>query len=427
MQDDAWYYAIGGVRSGPVARNELVARARAGHLGADDLLWTAGMPAWRAAAQVPEVWEQVAAAPMARAAPPAVPALPPVPSAPPGAAERRGGFFKDVAAQVSDMADLPTISDVPIRGILLGGLAAKGAREESIEDVFAAGVPRTTPALAELPSGWPRPRAFWHIFFGAIAAYALLVVGAKVFDNQFFWPGVLVVGSFATPLAVVVLFLELNTPRNVSVYQVGRQILLGGALSLIAVLVLGLFIPSGTGEAWPAFLTGFVEELAKVLALLWIARDRRYVWQMNGLLFGAAVGAGFAGFESAGYSFVAVMGDVSQGLNLILLRGLLAPGGHVIWCALAGAALWRVKGERPFEWAMLFSPVVLKRLGVVIVLHGLWDTNLGLYIPFGGLGLFGVTPLHVALILVGWYLVFGALKQSLREIDEARRGTSDAA
>ncbi|MCC7014612.1 MAG: PrsW family intramembrane metalloprotease [Planctomycetes bacterium] len=408
-----WYFANGGQRTGPIALEELVGHVRAGRVAQSDLVWTAGMPAWRAAAEVAQVWGSAQSS-AANAPPP----LHAAQESPP--AHRPGGFFKDIAAQISDMADLPTISDVPIRGILLGGLGTTSTREESIEDVFAAGVPRTTPRLAEIPSGWPRPRAFWHILLGAMAAYALLVVGATVFGNPNFWPGVLVVGSFATPLAVVVLFLELNAPRNVSIYQVGRQLLLGGALSLIAVLVLGLFVPSGTGRAFPAFLTGLVEESAKLLPLLWIARDRRYTWQMNGLLFGAAVGAGFAGFESAGYAFIAVINEVSHGLNLIQLRGLLAPGGHVIWCALVGAALWRVKGNRAFELQMLFDPVVLKRLAVVIVLHGLWDTDLGLYVPFGSLGLFGITPLHIALILVGWYLIFGALKQSLREVEEAR-------
>lgn len=412
MQQD-WFYAIGGTRSGPISLDELRALARSGRVGPSDLVWTSGMAEWRAARETPEAWSANADA-----------LLQPPPLKPSRAeqvpAVRRGGFFKDIAAQVSDMADLPTISDVPIRGILLGGLGAKSAQEPSIEEVFAAGVPRTTPALADVPSGWPRPRAFWHILFGAIGAYVLLVVGARVFGNPFFWPGLLVVGSFATPLAVVVLFLELNAPRNVSIYQVGRQILLGGALSLIAVLVIGLFIPSGAGEALPAFLTGFVEETAKVLPLLWVARDRRYRWQINGLLLGAAVGAGFAGFESAGYSFVTAQNSSADGLSLLQLRGLLAPGGHVIWCALVGAALWRVKGDRDFEIPMLFAPVVLKRLAVVIALHGLWDTDLGLYIPFGSLGFFGVTPLHIALILVGWYLVFGAVKQSLREVDEAR-------
>ena len=50
-------------------------------------------------------------------------------------------------------------------------------------------------------------------------------------------------------------------------------------------------------------LKGVLEETGKALALLVVVGSLRYRWQLNGLLFGAAVGAGFAGFESAGYAF----------------------------------------------------------------------------------------------------------------------------
>ena len=58
------------------------------------------------------------------------------------------------------------------------------------------------------------------------------------------------IGSFVVPLAVVILFFELNTPKNVSVYQVGKLLLLGGALSLILTSVLAED-PSGRGSGRP--------------------------------------------------------------------------------------------------------------------------------------------------------------------------------
>ena len=54
---------------------------------------------------------------------------------------------------------------------------------------------------------------------------------------------------------MVVLFFELNTPRNVSVYQVGKLLFFGGALSLIATVFLFRVIPgSGVGSLLPALL-----------------------------------------------------------------------------------------------------------------------------------------------------------------------------
>ena len=70
------------------------------------------------------------------------------------------------------------------------------------------------------------------------------------------------------------------------------------------------------------------------------------------MLFGAAIGAGFACFESAGYAFHYLLTapeslfsdqrfNVPAATEVIVVRGLLAPFGHVVWTALAAGALWR--------------------------------------------------------------------------------------
>jgi RsiW-degrading membrane proteinase PrsW (M82 family) len=86
-----------------------------------------------------------------------------------------------------------------------------------------------------------------------------------------------------------------------------------------------------------------------------------------------------------------------------MLRAILAPGGHVIWTAMVGAAIWRVKGNRPFELAMLVHPIVLRRWGIAVLLHGLWDSNL--------LGIPWFVKLPV-LSIVGWYLILAMLSQA---------------
>ncbi len=176
------------------------------------------------------------------------------------------------------------------------------------------------------------------------------------------------------PLAVVILFIELNTPKNVSVYQIGKLLLLGGALSLILTSVLAEVLPgSGAGQILPAMLTAVVEETGKALVLLIVVGKVRYRWQLNGLLFGAAIGAGFAGFESAGFADN-VAKTLDETFSMITFRGVLAPGGHVIWTAMVGSAIWRVKKDKPFEVGMLFAPIVIRRWAIAVVLHGLWDT-----------------------------------------------------
>ena len=140
----------------------------------------------------------------------------------------------------------------------------------------------------------------------------------------------------------------------------------------------------------------------------------RYRWQLNGLLLGAAVGAGFAGFESAGYAFN-LASSVDEALSMIHLRGILAPGGHVIWTAMIGSAIWKVKGDKPFQFGMLLAPVVIRRWAIAVVLHGLWDT--------------AIRPpwiKWVVLSVAGWYIVLGIVTQALDEVAAAKKKAAAA-
>jgi RsiW-degrading membrane proteinase PrsW (M82 family) len=339
------------------------------------------------------------------------------------------GMLGGIGAQISRVAQLPTITNVPIKDILVGGLdQAAWARDQDVEDEFAVGTRGTTPPLSAITTGWPRIRTAYRILFAAILIYALLRFGFSQWNNVNFLPGMAFIGSFVVPLAIVILFFELNTPRNVSIYQVAKMTALGGACSLVSTMFLFQVVSgAGTGALVPAMLTGVAEETGKLLALLIIVRVARYRWALNGLLFGAAIGAGFAGFESAGYAFTigiqaflraamkahyaipdAFAFGIDQALSNITLRGILAPGGHVIWTAMVGAAIWKVKGARPFSVGMLFEGVVLRRWLIAVVLHGLWDTDLPFLNRWLQVGI---------LILVGWYLIFAILKDAYTEIE----------
>jgi RsiW-degrading membrane proteinase PrsW (M82 family) len=405
---DEWYYADKTQPRGPVARDRLEGLVREGKIERATLVWRAGLGAWVPASEVAGLF------PPADPSAAADPGPPPVPEA----AARGRGLLGGIGARISEVADLPTISTVPVRDILVGGLA-KRTRAEEIEEAFAVGTRGTTPDLVSIPGGWPTPRVFWRVLGGALATYFLLRIGLTHFGNVNFFPGMIVIGSFVVPFSVVVLFFELNAPRNVSVYQVTKMLMLGGAFSLFGTLFLFTFIPgAGVGNVFAAMLTG-IGEAGKALALLLAVGIAGYRWQLNGLLLGAAVGAGFAGFESAGYAFrIALQKGLGPALDNIMLRGLLAPGGHVIWTAMVGAAIWQVKGDRPFRIGMLAQKVVVRRFLVAVVLHGLWDSDFGL-IPW---------QIKIAvLVVVGWYVIMAVLRQALAEVEEAKKAAVGAA
>ena len=59
-------------------------------------------------------------------------------------------------------------------------------------------------------------------------------------------------------------------------------------------------------------MPGVVEETSKLLAVIFVtyaARGARYPYQLNGILFGAAVGAGFACSETLGYALLNAFAD----------------------------------------------------------------------------------------------------------------------
>jgi RsiW-degrading membrane proteinase PrsW (M82 family) len=398
---ETWFYLHDGKPAGPVEHEAVAAMLRGGSLGPASYVWKDGMADWLPVAEIAELRPLMV--------PRSVFPPPPMPGA-----HRRDGLLGNLAAGISHYSELPTLSGVPIRHILLGGLRA-GPQPLSIEDELIVGTAHTTPPLAALPTAWPTPRIFWRIFGGALATYMLLQVGLWEFNNLNFVPGMIVIGSFVVPLSIVILFFELNSPRNVSIYQVGKMFMLGGALSLVLTMFVNQVIPwSGAGNVFQALLTGVVEETGKAMALLLVVGVTRYRWEANGLLFGAAVGAGFAGFESAGYAFTVLLSDRSLGSAsmIILIRGLLAPGGHVIWTAMVGSALWKIKKDRPFNVSMLFHPTVMRRWGIAVVLHGLWDTDIWLLHPWIKDSL---------LLILGWYIIFAIMKEALAQVAAAQQ------
>jgi len=416
---ERWFYEAGGERRGPLDREALQGMLAGGTIRSTTLVWREGLPDWMPAGAVPGLLP---------AGTPAAPqrlrhTVPPLPK--PEPRPEGPGVLTLVATRISALADVPVPTRIPLRDILIGGLGRRTPTEE-IERTFDAGTVETTPALAEIESGWPIPRVFWRVLALAVATYLVMRFILSEFQNINDLPGTIVVGAFAVPLAIVVLFFELNTPRNVSVYQVGKMLVLGGALSLFSTSILERLFPgAGAGRLLPALGTGAIEETGKMCALILLVFNRRYRWQLNGLLFGVAVGAGFAGFETAGYALnnslnKALVRGPADGLfhldklfEVISLRGFLSPGGHVIWTGLLGAAIWKVKDDKPFEPRMLVSPVVLRRWLIVVVLHGLWDTQT----PYESLRLGLLT-------LLGWYLVFAVLTEGLDEIETAKKAAA---
>lgn len=302
-----------------------------------------------------------------------------------------------------------------LQGFSLGAVFSEAFRSHpwsDVETVFSVGGPKTTPPIRTVDTSWPKPWVFLRALFWAVSSYLLFLLATYWFENPKLLPGLMVTGSFAVPIATLIFFFEMNVLRDVSLVQIIRMVVVGGVLSLLISLFLFNFsiVEDLSDVMLGDSVAGFVEEPGKLFALVAVARTSRRPFTLNGLLLGAAIGTGFAAFESSGYAFESLFEDTDDVLDAvagnIFLRGFLSPFGHIVWTAIAGGALWRVQRDRPFAFSMLCSFRFLRLFAFSVVLHMLWNSS------FGFFGLFK----YVILGVVGWFLVFSLLQEGLREV-----------
>jgi len=322
----------------------------------------------------------------------------------------------------------------------------KGRKPGEIEDYFVVGTSKTTPALEDVQTGWPKPWFFMRVLIFMLAVYFIFSKTIDVFGNPHLVPGLMMMGALAVPLATAILFWELNTPRNVSFVQVLVLVCLGGVIALLGADIAGQISHLGwLGD--PA--AGIEEEIVKLLAVILVARNLKYKYILNGIVFGAAIGCGFAAFETAGYSFfngymagfmkdgvIPHLGDLSKLKTMddvrsaiVILSGraypymfasidgrsYLAPFGHVAWTAITAGALWRVKGGNPFRIKMLFNGSFLRTFSVPMVLHMIWDTDwVQHHDPLVR------DAMLIGLGIIAWYVAFLLVQQGLRQIKAAQ-------
>ncbi len=181
----------------------------------------------------------------------------------------------------------------------------------------------------------------------------------------------------ALPAIIAMAYVDRLDAKRPEPRRTLRLVALVGALSGILVSLLGAALrPIGpeSGTYLAAFYDAFViaavpEELAKLGAMLLIAwRRPEFDERMDGIVYGARAGLGFALVENVVYLLV-VPHSLAEFLSLFVARALLAVPGHAAWGAVMGyfAARRRFDGRGP---GMLFG------LGLAVLLHGLYDASL---------------------------------------------------
>jgi hypothetical protein len=198
--------------------------------------------------------------------------------------------------------------------------------------------------------GWWSRRPWLHIFLGGLGLWVATVAVTFATGNANLVPTIILLGSFLVPITFVTWAFG-HADAVVTAQRIFTAFVYGGVLGVLGASVLeAAFLRQPSGPA--------------------------FVGVRDGIVLGAAVGFGFAAFESAGYAFNALF--TASGPSLLslveteVLRGILAPVGHGLWTAILGGTLFGVAARRG---RLRLSRAVVGWYLVVALLHGLWDAS----------------------------------------------------
>ena len=319
-----------------------------------------------------------------------------------------GGFINtvNIMAGGSGQVDLRLID-------LIINVFKKHTLEER-ENTFICGTAQTAPKDCDICSKWPKPWLYSRVFFLFAMTFLGLVALLRIFENVLAYPGIIFIGALAVPFSLLVFFWELNAPRNINIFDVIKIFFFGGVSSLLITMVLSRIIVVGEIDYYGAIMIGVIEESAKFVVVAYFLRGSTRKYILNGLLLGAAVGAGFAVFETAGYEFAYGL-QIPIMMRIIYTRGVLAFGGHIVWAAMSGAALVMVKEDNRLKMKHILNIRFLKYFIITIGLHAIWDMPISnnSELPF----------VQIILTITAWIIVLIYINAGLKQISRLKYGT----
>jgi len=281
---------------------------------------------------------------------------------------------------------------------------------EEREKIFICGTSETTPNEEEISSEWPKPWLYSRVFLVLAITFFVLLILLTNFGMINAYPGIIFIGALVVPFSLLVFFWEVNAPRNINIFDVTKIFFVGGVFSLLTTTILYSVVSVGELDYSTAILVGVIEEVGKLAVIAYFLKGKKEKYILNGLLLGAAVGAGFAVFETAGYAFFSLSGGYEAMMGTIYLRGFLAFGGHIAWAAIIGAALVIVKGDNSLTMKHIEDIRFLKFFIIAIVLHAIWDMPIitSSNLPF----------VQIMLTVIAWIIILVLIDAGLKQISK---------
>jgi RsiW-degrading membrane proteinase PrsW (M82 family) len=315
---------------------------------------------------------------------------------------------EDLADHITSRLGLERIEDFSVKKFFSESFKRHSIDE--VEQMLIVGTSNTTPPINPSMAIMPNPWLFFWVFTRSIIVYLVLLFSWNQFKELNVLPGLMFVGSFVMPFSALILFFELNTPKNISIFKVIQLTFIGGVISILITFLLYAAFPKIGLLGAPS--AGIIEEIAKLAGLVMVlnaANEDRYPYRLNGLLLGASVGTGFAAFESAGYALQSFSEVNRTMLDNIHLRALLAPFAHIAWTAISASAYWIARRNHNGIFETITSWEFLKLFFVSVCLHMVWNTDFTgpYFIKYWFLG------------FVSWVVIISLAQSGLKEIAAA--------
>jgi RsiW-degrading membrane proteinase PrsW (M82 family) len=255
-------------------------------------------------------------------------------------------------------------------------------------------------------------RRWFQIFVSGLILLYLVERTLVATSNPHYVPSVILLGAFLVPVTFLTYLYERLPDWDVPLPPLAICFLWGGVLGTVVAGTLEYDVVRALGFL-PKLGIGLIEESAKLIVPLVFYFQGRYRSEAAGIVLGVATAAGFAGLETMGYGFVSLLsskGNLGILDEILLVRGLTSPAGHLSWTGLVCAVLWR---ERINAGHPTLNRAVVGAFATAVILHALWDTfssvKSATFVGFLDVELVSLLVALVSLILL------------LRRVREARR------
>jgi RsiW-degrading membrane proteinase PrsW (M82 family) len=275
------------------------------------------------------------------------------------------------------------------------------------------------------PMAMPRPAgsSVIKITLGVIAALVALLLGLLVLllIGIETGPVALLIGLVSATLPVpiyLVLVLWIDRYEAEPYWMLGTAFFWGAMVAVFFAFVINtagslavamLTNDAGATEAYGAVISApIVEECAKALILFifFFWKKDEFDGVIDGIVYAAMVGLGFAMTENIQYYGRAVMQAGGEGLTLIfILRGFFAPFSHPMFTSLTGIGLGLARQSRSMA-VKVIAPIF--GLLAAISMHAIWN---GSAVIFGGPGFI---LMYILIMVPAFFIMFVVIALALR-------------